>query len=292
MHLLREGQFGVASTFVNEMERRSDPTPEQEPPKHPLALINTKLRTQFEHMYYVLAELNMRRLTPAIAWARANEEELEKRGSNLEFELCKLQYLWLFQGGTMDGRIDPNSNGPLNAMLYGISNFAKFQGRFSHELQKLSGALAYQANLSDSPYWAMLASDDAWTNVSHSFTREFCSVLGLSADSPLYIAVTAGAIALPTLHKLANIMQTKKTEWTTQHELPVEIPLPKSMNYHAIFVCPVSKEQCTEKNPPMMMPCGHVLARESLEKVSKGQRFKCPYCPNESWPRDAREILL
>jgi hypothetical protein len=69
-------------------------------------------------------------------------------------------------------------------------------------------------------------------------------------------------------------MKEKRTEWTTQDELPVEIPLPSQFHFHSIFVCPVSKEQSTEQNPPMMLGCGHVIARESLEKISKGGRFK------------------
>ncbi|EHK96238.1 putative LisH domain-containing protein C29A3.03c [Glarea lozoyensis 74030] len=137
-----------------------------------------------------------------------------------------------------------------------------------------------------------LPKQTAWDDVASSFTREFCSSLGLSAESPLYVAATAGAIALPSHVKYANIVKKKHTEWTTQNEFPVEIPLPRSMIYHAIFVCPVSKEQSTEDNPPMMMPCGHVVAKESLAKLSKGGRFKCPYCPNESQPKDAREIIL
>ena len=80
---------------------------------------------------------------------------------------------------------------------------------------------------------------------------------------------------------------------TTQNELPVEIPLPRSMIFHPIFVCPVSKEQTTEENPPMMMPCGHVIAKESLNRLGlRGGRFKCPYCPNESQPKDARELIM
>jgi len=52
----------------------------------------------------------------------------------------------------------------------------------------------------------------------------------------------------------------------------VEIPLPPSFLFHSIFVCPVSKEQATDANPPMMMPCGHVIAKESIEKISRGNK--------------------
>lgn len=244
-------------------------------------------------MYNILNKLRVdRNLLPAIEWARHHSRELEARGSNIEFELSKLQYIWLFQGPMVNGLPDGLDNGLPGALAYARANFGRFQTRFLREIQQLSAALAYAPNLRASPYSRTFQMDAAWEEVASSFTREFCSLLGLSAESPLYIAATAGAIALPTLLKLASIMKEKRTEWTTQVEMPVEIPLPPSYHFHAIFVCPVSKEQTTENNPPMMMPCGHVVAKESLMRLSKAQRFKCPYCPNESLPRDAKQIYL
>lgn len=49
----------------------------------------------------------------------------------------------------------------------------------------------------------------------------------------------------------------------------IEIPLPPENRYHSIFACPVSKDQSTEQNPPMMMACGHVITQDSLHKLSK-----------------------
>jgi hypothetical protein len=234
-------------------------------------------------MYTILSELKARNLHPAIEWARANSQELEKRGSNLEFELSKLQFVWLFLGPSVNGLPDDMNNGLQGALLYGRLNFQRFQARFLKDIQQLATAMAYNTNLRDSPYYRIFDTETAWDEVSNSFTREFCSLLGLSAESPLYLAATAGAIALPTLLKLYAIVKEKRTEWTTRAELPV---------FHAIFVCPVSKEQTTEQNPPMMMPCGHVVAKESLQRLSKGGKFKCPYCPGESIPSQAREIIL
>ena len=319
MHFLREGQFSVASTFLT--EAMTKPTEVLDTPEHPRppntleqdlgidSLRSEALRKQFANMYYILDELkNKRRLLPAIEWARANSERLEARGSNLEFELGRLQFVWLFSGGSFELNHSNRLERQRQALGYARKEFGHFQGRYLREIQQLIGAMAFSSNLQGSPYRQIFHNVGAWDDLASSFTREFCSLLGLSADSPLYIAATAGAIALPTLLKLQTIMKEKRTEWTTQHELPVrcplpadmptlilqqvEIPLPPSYQFHSIFVCPVSKEQTTDQNPPMMMPCGHVIAQESLMRLSKGSRFKCPYCPGESHPRDARKVFL
>lgn len=164
------------------------------------------------------------------------------------------------------------------------------------EIQKLIAAFAYVKNINGSPYAELFKNpQQLWVSVSRTFTREFCSLLQLSAESPLYIAATAGAIALPTLLKMTSIMKEKKTEWSSANELPVEIPLPPRYQFHSIFVCPVSKEQTTETNPPQMLPCGHVIAYESMLKITKGQtsaNFKCPYCPKECNAANTKRVYL
>lgn len=300
MHLLREGQFSVAQTFLAEaidnpplaIPTPGTPNPYATTSNGLESLKPDELQQKFSNMYQILHELKSRNLHPAIEWARENRSELDARGSNLEFELSKLQYLWLFQGPEINGLPDDHNNGVGGALQYARNYFPSFEKRHQAEISKLITAILYRTNLHISPYNGAFDADRAWEEVSSSFTREFCFLLGLSAESPLYVAATAGAIALPTLLKLASIVKEKRTEWTTQNELPVEIPLPKSMIYHAIFVCPVSKEQTTDANPPMMIPCGHVIAKESLHRIAKGGRFKCPYCPVESHPRDAKQIVL
>lgn len=300
MHLLREGQFSVASTFLDEAldnPPRPAPTPGTPNPSASderdfTPLQSQELQAKFSNMYRILHELKAQNLHPAIEWARTNRQELKKRGSNLEYELSKLQFVWLFQGPEVNGLPDDVDNGVGGALKYAREHFGGFQSRFLRDIQQLATAMVYKSNLRDSPYYQIFNTQTVWDDVSASFTREFCSLLGLAAESPLYIATTAGAIALPTLLKLASIVKEKRTEWTTQNELPVEIALPRSMIFHPIFVCPVSKEQTTDENPPMMMPCGHVVAKDSLQRMGKGGRFKCSYCPSESQPKDARELIL
>ena len=56
----------------------------------------------------------------------------------------------------------------------------------------------------------------------------------------------------------------------------------------------VSREQSTAGNPPMLLPCGHALAKQSLLKIAKnsGRPFKCPYCPMEATPGACRHIFF
>ena len=73
------------------------------------------------------------------------------------------------------------------------------------------------------------------------------------------------------------------------------IILPTTITPRQVFTCPVSKEGATPDNPPMMLPCGHVLALSSITKLARGSRthrFKCPYCPAECSTAMAKQLLL
>lgn len=323
MHLLREGHFDVATSFISEvnanppslltsnadtstttLSQLADQRPFSQPilAKHdawdadfsPSAFNSTTLQQKFTQMYHILHELrNLGNLAPAIEWARQNSSLLEARGSNLEYDLCRLQYINLFTSPTQ---------GPLSAIHYARATFPHFPARYATQTQALVGALAFTPNLATSPYAHLFASTSYTSHTSSdssttaaaatAFTSEFCALLSLSSASPLLTAVTAGCIALPTLVKFSQIQQNVRTSWTTAGELPFEVQLPSAFSFHSVFVCPVSKEQSTDANPPMMMPCGHVVAKESLEKLSKGARFKCPYCPAESHLKDAKQVFL
>lgn len=247
MHLLREGQFSVASTFLSELSRQKEPTRPQEQQKDgaeaspSLEDIQTgELREQFATMYHILHQLKYEsNLLPAIQWAREHRQQLQARGSHLEFELCRLQFVWLFHGGG-----NPQAtmaSGRQAALEYARREFHAFVPDHLREIQQLMGAMAFCPNLEASPYRAIFHNPTAWSDVAHSFTREFCSLLGLSADSPLYIAATAGAIALPTLMKVQTIMKAKRTEWTSQNELPVSHPIIVTATVHLFYPSTHSK---------------------------------------------------
>jgi hypothetical protein len=73
-----------------------------------------------------------------------------------------------------------------------------------------------------------------------------------------------------------------------------ELELGREFVFHSVFACPVSREQSSPDNPPMLLPCGHVLAKQSLQKIAKSpmRSFKCPYCPVEATLNGCRAIFF
>ncbi|KAL2929194.1 Protein RMD5-like protein [Bienertia sinuspersici] len=254
-HLYREGLFEVGDCFADEAG-------EQEA---------TALKSPFIEMYHIQQAMKSHNLEPALKWASANCEKLRQNGSDLELKLHRLQFVEILQN---QGRDD--------ALKYARTFLSPFASSHMAEIQKLMACLLWAGKLDISPYSDLLAPIN-WEKLCEDFTRQFCNLLGQSFDSPLSVTVSAGVQGLPTLLKLMNVMMNKKQEWQSMKQLPVPIELDKEFQFHTIFVCPVSRDQATEENPPMLMSCGHVLCKQSITKLSKNstKTFKCPYCPSE-----------
>ncbi|KAI8377304.1 CTLH/CRA C-terminal to lish motif domain-containing protein [Blakeslea trispora] len=266
LHFIRQGQFDLCDEFMNESDI---------PLNDPLRDTVEQLKNEFEQMYIILDKMeHAQDLEPAIEWTKVHQEELTALSSSLGFNLHRMRFIQLLL-----------STDPITAVLYGQQHFHAYRDRHFTEIKRLMTATLFSQNLSTSRY-ADLCSPQNWTSIKQEFQHDFCSLLKMSAQSPLYTSVYVGITALPIIMKLYTIMSSKKTEWSAQNELPVEIPLSEELRYHSVFACPVSKEQATDTNPPMMMPCGHVICKESLTRLSRSSRaasrFKCPYCPTES----------
>ncbi|KAL8286858.1 hypothetical protein RQP46_003864 [Phenoliferia psychrophenolica] len=284
LHLARIGAFASLDSFLAE-------TGAPAPPAHTLADLRA--------LHSILSELGRGVCTQALAWVQANPDADPDR--DLEFELRKEEYIRILLHDTdLSGSSDPliprslpDSPSKQIALHYAGSYFARlWTDARAETICALSASPLYMpfTRLLASPY-APIFAEYAVREVSGGrppesrlqlvFAAAFLRKIELPRDSPLTVVTdVGGGGAMARIQKVRTVMKEKKTEWSAVGELPVEIPLPTTHRYHSIFACPVSKEQSTASNPPMLLPCGHVIARESLGRLARGTAtLKCPYCP-------------
>lgn len=265
-HFYRQGLFDLGDCLINEAGE-------------PEAAV---LRSHFLELHQILEALKVKNIEPSLKWVVANREKLKENGSNLELKLHHLQFVEILKRGD---RAD--------AINYAKTHLAYFAPTYMKEFQKLVVCITWIGKLEKCPH-SELFDPIHWEKLAEELTRDFCSFVGQSFKSPLSVAVAAGIEGLPTLLKLANVMAAKKQEWQAMKHLPVPLELGKEFQFHSIFVCPVSRDQGTEENPPMMLPCLHVLCKQSIMKLSKGSSrpFRCPYCPAEAAAPQCKQLYF
>ena len=267
-HYLREGRFGLANALAEEAG---------------LPLLGEG-ENPFKEMHAVIQDLRAGQLDRALRWVEAHTQadrpDLQLRG--LEFRLHRIRYLGIVQ-----------AEGRAAAIQYMRRRLSQFADTHAAEIQRLMACPLFADRLGDSPYADLLA-ENSLEGIEQEFIRRCCNSAGQAYESPLAACVAAGAVALPVLMKLSQVMAFKKQDWTSCEQLPVEIELGNEFTYYSVFACPVSKDQSTPENPPMMLPCGHVLCQMSLRKLTKGgqRQFKCPYCPQEAHSSQCREVIF
>jgi len=258
-HLLHNGHLDLGQRFMKESGASL--------PQSKLDIYTTFNR--------VLTALKEHDVGPAISWVNRCSLEAGDRASDqlgsLEFKLHSLHFVDLIR----------QHERPL-AISYAQQHFSKFGGTHIQEIKRLMTCLLYTwERLLQSPY-ADLTDPIRWFEATEFCVRENAVFAGLPAESPLALCVDAGCAALPKLIKVAAVVQDSDT-LMQKDELPVEIELGAHRLYHSVFTCPVSRETASKDNPPMRLPCGHAICRESLQKIAKNSRrkFKCTYCPSE-----------
>ncbi|KAL5017184.1 hypothetical protein ScPMuIL_006773 [Solemya velum] len=267
-HFLRQGMLDIAEALNEEAMLNIDGT-SKEP---------------FLELHRILNGLKQKNLEPALRWAEQNRNGLIEINSSIEFKLHRLQFIDLIRQG-------PERQ--LEALMY-TRNFAPFATHHAKELQVLMGSLLYlRQGIHISPY-AYLLDPIYWDEICDVFTRDACALMGMSVESPLSISIRAGCVALPPLLKIKQVMQQRQVSgvWSSKDELPVEIDLGEEYRYHSIFACPILRQQSNDINPPMRLICGHVISKDALNKLSNGTKVKCPYCPMEQVPVEAKMIYF
>lgn len=277
-HFLRQGMLDIAEALNEEADLDLE-----ESRKEP-----------FLELHRILEALKEKNLEPALKWAEANRTKLMAQNSSLEFKLHRLQFISLIRQGQSKQNV---------ALTYS-KKFAPFASQHAKDLQVLMGSLLYlHQDIEKSPY-AYLLDPIYWAEICDVFTRDACALMGLSVESPLTVSMRAGCIALPPLLSIRQVMQQRHctSVWTAKDELPVEIDLGSDYHYHSIFACPILRQQSSDSNPPMRLICGHVISQDALNKLTNGtntvsaflsrSRVKCPYCPIEQIPADAKRIYF
>ncbi|RKP02605.1 hypothetical protein CXG81DRAFT_10588 [Caulochytrium protostelioides] len=264
---VREGRFALHDTFQREAS---------------LAPSAADDRALFEGLFRMLGALKAGDLEPAWQWVAQHSDALAALQSTLAYRLVSWQYMTLLQAGAWEP-----------AVTYARQQFPRFRDAHGDAIQRLMGAVLYRDRLAQSPY-ADLVGPERLAQITETLTRDFCRLHQLPTESLLETAAMVGTLALPTLIKMASVLKPG-VAWTQTSEMSVELPLINRVRYHSTFVCPVSKEQGTDANPPMLLTCGHMIARESLNRISKGQmnsKIKCTYCPGETIASQAQQLYF
>ncbi|XP_047521283.1 E3 ubiquitin-protein transferase RMND5B [Pieris napi] len=266
-HLYRQGLEDVGDVFVGE------------------AHIPPVERTcTFAQLQRCAAALSDGDPAPALQWAEKRAQELAH--SPLPFTLHRMQALKLAR-----------EQGVVSAIEYVRKEFPAFASRHERQLQAAVCALAWCTPGAPTPpanYAHLLDPKALGAEAAELFIRESCAVLRLAALSPLAGAVIAGARVLPALHDIrAKMSHPNVIAAWADDELPLEVELGEDGGgYHSVFACPILRQQASELNPPMRLLCGHVISRDALNKLAMGVKLKCPYCPMEQSPAEARQIYF
>ncbi|XP_066926710.1 E3 ubiquitin-protein ligase RMND5A-like isoform X2 [Clytia hemisphaerica] len=264
-HLMRQGQEETANKLIEESELSLPPNSEY----------------AFNEINTILNAFREKNIEPALSWAVSHHEELKSMHSELEFKLHKLKFLTLLRSGFF------------KEALYYSRKLSAFDGHLK-EIQSLMACFAFmKTGMEKSPY-ADLFDDSLWVETSDLLAKDACALLGLPKCSPLEVSVSVGCTALPSLLQIRQVMQQRQVEgmWSAKEELPVEIDLDNEFRFHSIFACPILRQQCGRTNPPMRLVCGHVISKDALQRLSNSNKLKCPYCPKEMDPRDAKRIYF
>ena len=268
-HLYREGDFESADVLIKEARMPAD----------------LQMKEPYIELARLLETLRDGDIEPSSRWVRDHADLVGEAGARLQFEMAKLKYVGLLRAGQAN-----------QALTYARLAFPAFTHTFSAEVQPLLGCLAFANRLDASPY-AHLLTSDVGSTVCGLLSTCYCTALHLPQESAFTGCLRLGTTSLPKIARITSLIKEKRgVEWSQADELPVEIDLPPALRYHSVFVCTVLRQQTTNSlgdNPPMMMPCGHVLCLEALTRLSKGNafvRFKCPYCPADSSSSQAIKV--
>ena len=206
-------------------------------------------------------------------------KELGEPARNIEFCIHKLKFIQILKSGNLPA-----------AMEYARNYMQDFADTHLEEIKQLMCSCLFANRSENSPYSEMFA-DGYPKEIVKEMLREWSEVSGIPPVSPLQTILRTGDQVIAELIPLTQLAGDKF--WASP--VPTELKLDPELVFHSTFVCPVSKEVATLNNPPIMLPCGHLIAKHSMEKLLSSTiraKFKCPTCPTEVTEKDTKKIII
>ncbi|KAL3660659.1 hypothetical protein V7S43_014413 [Phytophthora oleae] len=240
-------------------------------------------RDCFIELHQILKAIKEHDMQPALDWAREHRNELGRLDIDIEFELVRLKYVDILMSS-------PNM---MDAVNFANKELPYFHQTHAEEVGVLMSCVLYKGKFEESPY-KNLFTDDRWDEIYDAVIRACCRLRRAPCRSYLETCLSAGVSALPAMRKLVTVMDSRLANWSSMEELPVEIPIAKELRFHNVFSCPVSKEESTPENPPILLKCGHVICNACVERFSYNmtRRFKCPTCPVEQTESETSKLYF
>jgi hypothetical protein len=265
-HFCRQGRFEIAATFEQEASLEKP--------------LRQTMIASFAEIHETTKAMLQKDLKPALQWVHKYQDHANLAASrvflSLHFELVRLRFIQLL--------CLPSA--PIaDALDFGRREFPRFAVTELKGIQRLMGCLMFSGRLPSSPYKDLLA-EEHWYSVSSSLLKCCCRMNDVADSSPLEALVETGIAALPTLVKVLEMMKSgagegsadEATLWDAD-ELPVAVPLvSRKRQHHSVFSCPVSREQSTVSNPPVLLKCGHVICRNTMQKFTETNRRWARVC--------------
>lgn len=265
---------------------------------------------KFRALAEVLEAVRNRDLPFLLRWVSMNKDAVRngKAFSEIEFLLLSIEF----------DRIARETS-PTDAIRFARTDMHEFCERCPEKMKALMTSLLFIGDGGDE---ATAVKTTDWSVVERDVRREACRIVGLPIKSRLATTIEAGIAALPTLLKYKKLSALRKEMGRRQAEeeeeegrdkssaklgeLPIAFTLPKRFKFHSVFVCPVSRAQTTETNPPVLLKCGHAISQDAMTRLCETQywpsrhsrsleqsrRFKCPYCSTEQSKDEARQLHI
>lgn len=210
--------------------------------------------------------------------ALASASQTGSSSKDVLFCIHKLKYLSLLKSSDLS-----------QALEYAQKFLSQYAENHLEEIKHLMGACLFCKNPSESPY-AGLFGEGYVQEVVKDILKEWGKCSDFPALNEIEVLLKAAEEAIPQIMPVAQI---SSKIWT--NPLPAEIKLSQELKFHSTFVCPISKEVATVNNPPILLPCGHLIAKNTMDRLlssSIRQKFKCPTCPTEVTEKETRQVYI